>query len=130
MQQPQIVAYGLEGRLAEQLRELAGAHRVWLREVTQLTACRTLLRDADPAVLVLLLGRDLSVELALLDEATDLLPAVRAVVIADGGNAALAGLAWDLGAHFVLFPPFSGESLTAVVRGLIAEPEPGRRNPS
>ena len=48
MQQPQVLVYGVEGRLNEQLQELAQAQRLWLREVRHLQACRNLLRSARP----------------------------------------------------------------------------------
>ena len=35
---------------------------------------------------------------------------------------ALADLAWDLGADFVVFPPFSWEQLPSVVTGLMELP--------
>ena len=40
-----------------------------------------------------------------------------------GGHAALAGLAWDLGADYVLFPPQPRELLPEIVAGLLGHPE-------
>jgi hypothetical protein len=38
VQQSQVVTYGIDGVLAERLRELAQAQRFWLRETSQLSA--------------------------------------------------------------------------------------------
>jgi hypothetical protein len=127
MQQPQILVYGMEGRLMEQLQELAQAQRLWLREVQHLAACRNLLRTARPAVLVLRLGRDVERELALVAWVHDLFPETLIVVVGDADNPPLAGLAWDLGAHYLLFPPTLAEMLPDIVMKMLAETEAGER---
>jgi DNA-binding NarL/FixJ family response regulator len=119
MQQPQIIAYGVEGRLAEQLQEWAQTQRCWAREVQHLQACRNLLRTAAPAVLVLRLGRDVERELALLAQAHELFPATATIVLGDSDNSALAALAWDLGAHYVLFPPTPAETLPSILEHML-----------
>ena len=121
MQQPQILVYGVEGRPAEQLQELARAQRLWLREVSHLQACRNLLRTARPAVLVVRLGRDVERELALVAQVHELFPETATVVLGDADNPPLAGLAWDLGASYVLFPPAPAEMLPGIVLQLLAE---------
>src|SRR5947209_20349319 len=45
MHQTQVLTYGIEGVLAERLRELAQAQRFRLRETSQLPACRNLLQS-------------------------------------------------------------------------------------
>ncbi len=115
MQQPQVLVYGIEGRLAEQLHELGEQRRLWIREVKHLKACRSLLRTARPAVLVIRLGRDVEKELALLSHVHDLFPETATVVLGDADNAALAGLAWDLGASYVLLPPMPAEALPGII---------------
>ena len=121
MQQPQFLTYGVEGRTGERLAELATAHRLWLREVRQLSACRNLLRAGNPGILVLRLGRDLEGELSLLAEVGQLFPETATIVVGDTDNPPLAGLAWDLGAHYVLFPPTPIEVLPDVVRRCLAD---------
>jgi hypothetical protein len=70
-------------------------------------------------VLVLKLGRDLEKELSVLEQATRLYPETPAVVVGDAVNAVLEGLAWDLGASYVLFPPQPREQLPEIVAGLM-----------
>jgi DNA-binding NarL/FixJ family response regulator len=125
MQQPQVLAYGVEGRLAEQLQGLAESRRLWLREVRHLQACRNLLRSARPAVLVLRLGRDVERELSLLAQVQEYFPETATIVVGDADNPPLAGLAWDLGAHYVLFPPLPVETLPDIVVKVLAEVDAG-----
>lgn len=125
MQQPHILVHGVEGRPAELLEELAREHRLWLREARHLRACRSLLAEARPGLLVLRLGRDLERELTLLDEAAYLYPETAVVVLTGADDAALAELAWDLGAHCVLAAPLPVELLTSVVVKVLAERELG-----
>ena len=56
MQQAQVLTYGIDGVLAERLRELAQTRRFWLRETSQLPACQNLLQTSPPSVFVLVLG--------------------------------------------------------------------------
>jgi DNA-binding NarL/FixJ family response regulator len=114
MQQTQILTYGMDGVLGERLRELAQARRIWLRETSQLSACRNLLHAA-PNVFVLVLGRDLENELALLELAHSAMPGTAAIVIGEADNPALAGLAWELGATFALFPPTPVEAISEII---------------
>ena len=81
-------------------------------------------------MLIVKAGRDLERELALLERATWLYPDVPAVLVGDGDQPELAGLAWDLGAACVLLPPQPRERLAEIVAGLMgekAEPEKGDR---
>ncbi len=115
MRQAQLITYGAEGRLAEQLRELAQGQGLWLREVQHLRACRNLLRQGGPAVLVVVLGRDLVEELTLVQEIGLALPDTAIVVVGDTDYPGLAALAWDLGARCVLQPPSPVELLPEIV---------------
>ena len=121
MQQSQIVTYGIDGALADRLRELALARRVWLRETSQFAACRSLVQSAAPTIFVLVLGRDLERELAFLEQVHAALPGTATIVIGEADNPALAGLAWDLGATFVLFPPMPVEMISEVIVRLLEE---------
>jgi DNA-binding NtrC family response regulator len=105
MRHPQIVVFENDNLLARQLQETATA-RAWpLRESRQAPACLKLLRGGGPSVLVLRLGRDLRRELSFLDDAHAQLPDVPIIVVGNTENPALASLAYELGAAFVLFPP-------------------------
>src|SRR5438132_1331700 len=105
MQQAQVITYGIDGALAERLRELAQAQRFWLRETSQFAAGRSLIVSSPPSVFVLVLGRDLERELALLEQVYAALPGTRTIVVGESDHPALAGLAWELGATYALFPP-------------------------
>jgi hypothetical protein len=118
MRFPQVLVYEGDGRLAALLRPLTERRRWSLREPRHPEQVLRLLGRSD-AVLVLKLGRDLERELTLLDRVAWLAPEVRTVVVGDGDNAALAGLAWDLGAGYVHFPPQPRELLVEVVAGLM-----------
>jgi hypothetical protein len=123
MRYPQVVVYEGDGRLAALLRPLTEERRWSLREPRQPEQVLRQLRRSDSAVLVLKLGRDLERELTLLDRVAWLAPGAAAVVVGDGDQAALAGLAWDLGAGYVHFPPQPRELLVEVVAGLMGQPD-------
>jgi DNA-binding NtrC family response regulator len=115
MEQAQILAYGADDRLKARLEEMAQRVGVWLQTVQHLRACRNLLRRGGPAVLVIVLGRDLLQELTLLEEVSRSFPETAVVVVGDTDHAALEALAWDLGAHCVLQPPHPVELLPEIV---------------
>ena len=115
-----------DGRLVTQLRPVAESNRWALHEPHQTAACLRLLRRGGPVALVIKAGRDLERELGLLERTTRLFPEVATVLVGDGDHPALAGLAWDLGADFVLFPPQPREMLPEIVAGLMGiSGEPG-----
>jgi hypothetical protein len=118
MQQSQVLTYGIEGVLAERLRELAQAQRFRLRETSQLAACQNLAQTA-PSVFILVLGRDIERELALLEAVHASLPGTPTIVVGETDNPALAGLAWDLGATYALFPPTPVDRITELVLRLL-----------
>ncbi len=122
MQQTQVLTFGIAGVLAEQLREQAQRQRFWLRETSQLSACRNLLISSLPGVLILVLGRAVEQELALLEEVHACVPGTRVIAVGETDNPALAGLAWELGAAFVLFPPTPMEMITELVERLLPGP--------
>ncbi len=121
MRMPQIIVYEKDGRLKSQLEPLAEDRRWALREARQPETCLSHLAQRGPAVVVVKAGRDLERELALLDRLTWLYPDAAAVVVADGDTASWAGMAWDLGAAYVLVPPQPRERLSEIVAGLMGE---------
>ena len=120
MQQAQVLTYGIDGARAERLRELAQTQRFWLRETSQFTACQNLVQSSPPSVFVLVLGRHLEQELALLEQVHACLPKTASIVIGETDNPALAGLAWELGATYVLFPPTPNERIAELVSRLLS----------
>lgn len=120
MHHPQIVVFERDGRLAESLAALAESERWTLRPARQVESCLRLLRQTGPGVLVVKVGKPAERDLALVEQVSWQLPNVPAVVVGDVEDAAvLAGLAWDVGASYALFPPLSRDLLPEVVAGLM-----------
>jgi len=120
MQHPQIVVFERDGRLAEALAALSEAERWTRRESRQAEACLRLLRQPGPGVLVVKVGKPAERDLALVEQAAWQFPNVPVVVVGEAEDAAmLAGLAWDVGASYALFPPLSRDLLPEVVAGLM-----------
>jgi hypothetical protein len=123
MRHPQLLVYEGDGRLAELFRPIAKAkeHHWALREPRQPEECLGLLRGGGTGVLLIKVGRDLERELTLLEQVGWLFPETATVVVGDSDHAALAGLAWDLGAHYVLVSPYSLDRLLEVVLGAMSQ---------
>jgi hypothetical protein len=144
---PQVLIYETDSRLADLLRGLAKERRWALREPRRSEACLGLLQGGGPAVLVIRVSADLVRQMALqepmsddetaalekqyrnlvrqmtlLERVTWLCPTIATVVVCDEANEMLAGLAWDLGASYVLAPPQSRERLPALVAELMGLP--------
>ena len=121
MRYAQVLLYENDTLLTTMLEERARQERWSLRHPRDYAECRELLCRGGPAVLVVRLGRDLEFELSLLERVASLYPDVGTVVVGEAVHAALAGLAWDLGAAYVLFPPQSRDTLSEVVTGLMPQ---------
>ncbi len=119
MRYPQVLVYETDGLLAGLLRRSQASQAWALREPRRLESCLRLLRRGGPSVLVLKLGRDLERELKLLERVSGLFPDTAIVVVGDSDDVQLAGLAWDLGAAYVLFPPLPRTLLPEIVAGLL-----------
>ena len=125
MRHPRIVVYETDGWLAAQVGGLAHQHGWLVRESRQADECAQLLRESGPAVLLLKLERKLIDELSLLARLNEIVPECPVVVFSDGkleGAAQrtnLAGLAYDLGARAVMFPPLTRTAVEDLVAGLM-----------
>lgn len=119
MHYPQLLIYETDRRLASLLQRLADKSNWLLREPRQPSAVLRLLDRGGPGVLVLHLSRDLERELALLEQVSWLHPDTAAILVADNEQRGLSGLAWDLGARWVLLPPHTRERLEEIVLPLM-----------
>ena len=124
MRHPQLLVCDREGGLGDALRELARQRRWFFRVRRQPESCLRFLRRGNPGVLVLrlggdLFGRSLERELKLLDRVAWLFPDTAALVVCAVNHAALIGLAWDLGARYVLLPAQPREGLSEIAAGLM-----------
>jgi len=118
MKMPLLIVWDHDGRLAGILRPFAEVHRWQLREADDEAEVLKWLARGRPGVLVLRPGRDVEREMALLARVGWVLPDADAVVVVEDGGP-LAGLAWDLGAAFVLTPPRARDDLPEIVVGLM-----------
>jgi hypothetical protein len=130
MQLPLLMIYETDGRLAAALRPLAEQHKWLLREPRQLAACLRLLERGRPGVLVLRLSRDMERELEMLERIAWFYPETVTVLVADGDQARLAGLAWDLGVSWVVLPPHTRERLGEIVTSLLRPEQPAVGGPA
>jgi DNA-binding NarL/FixJ family response regulator len=121
MRFPQLLVFEADGRLTASLGPLAEELSLSPRHVQQPEACRRALRRGGPNVLLLRAGRDLDREFALLDQVSRSLPETRIVVVLDQDDARLRGLAWDLGAAYVLPLARSRDLLADVIRGMVGQ---------
>lgn len=120
MRHPMLLIVEADSRLAALLRPTAERYNWTLHAPRRPESCLRLLRRGGPAGLVLKTGRDLEFELGLLERVKRLFPDTATVLVGDQDHPALAGLAWDLGADFVLFPPLPRELLAEIVVGLMS----------
>ena len=119
MRQRQVLVCDSDGRLAEVLREPVQAHGWRLSEIRHPRVGLGLLPQGGDSVFVLRLGRDLLSEMTLVQQVAMLFPETAIIVVCDADNPAVVGLAWDLGAKFVLNPPQIRELLPDVVAGFL-----------
>jgi hypothetical protein len=104
MRFPQLLVFEGDGRLAALLRPLVEANAWSLREPRRIESCLKLLARGlgGPSVLLIRAGRDLEREFTLLDRARQQFPDAAIVLVTDSEHSRLVGLAWDLGATYVL----------------------------
>ena len=125
MRHPQIVIYEPDGWLAAQVAELARSNAWLVRESRQPDACLQLLREVRLSILLLKWDLQMSAEWALLAQVQQQVPLCPVVVVSDGKHESqeqkltLAGLAYDLGATYVLFPPLTRTVIEDLASGLL-----------
>ena len=119
MRSPQIVVYESDRWIADLLH---GTAEVWKWPLRQLRDDHALLRalsGAGPSILAFEIGTDVERDLILLARLTWLCPAATTVAISTVANPELTGLAWDLGADYVLASPQPRDVLLHLVLGLM-----------
>jgi len=114
-----VIVYESEDLLAGMLDELTHMRRWSLRKVRQTATCLEEVREGGPTVLVMSLGRNLEQELSLLAELTTTYPNVATVVVGESHHVSMAGIAWDLGARYVMLLPQPGNWLAEIVAPLM-----------
>jgi hypothetical protein len=119
MRSPQIVVYESGRGLADLLRGTAELWQWPLRELRDEAALLRALGAGGPTVLVFEVSGDVERDLTLLGRLTWLRPEAATVAVSSVASADLAGLAWDLGATYVLAPPQPRDGLLPVVLGLM-----------
>ena len=119
MRQRQVLVCESDGRLAQVLRAPVEAHGWLVKEIRHPRVCLGLLPQGGDSVFVLRLGRDMLGEMTLVQQIAMLFPETAVIVVCDADNPAVVGLAWDLGAKFVLHPPQIRELLPDVVAGFL-----------
>ena len=111
MRSAELLAFGVEGVLNDRLAAWAQDHGLWYRPVQQASALHNLLRKGSRGLLIIRVGRDVVSELELLQGAAHDFPEMTTIVIGDLDHPLLEGLAYDLGASAVLFPPRGSDEL-------------------
>jgi len=125
MRLPQVVVYESDGWLATQVADVAKEHGWLVREARQAEACLNFLHESRPSLLLLKLERKLVDELALLAAIKEKAPDCPVVVFSfvklenAQQRSNLAGLAYDLGARYIMFPPRVRNVIEEVVVGLM-----------
>src|SRR5262245_44320928 len=96
------------------------ARRWVLREFRQVEACMNALSAARSSVLVFRLSTENTQGLEMLNRIARKSSKIRTVAVLDTSDTnELVGLAWDLGADFVLAPPLSLIMVPDIVAGLM-----------
>ena len=122
MRHAQIITYGVEGKLLTQVQSWAERFRSGLRTTRHAEGCLSWLQKAGASLVLLKTGRDLEVELTLLENISTFHPEIATFVLGDADHPPLANLAWDLGAVCVFIPLQSFEHLREAADPWLATP--------
>lgn len=113
MRSAELITLGVDGPLEGKLAAWTLDHGTHHRPVSKAAVARQLLEKGSRGVLLVRVGRDLADEFDLIRTATDF--GVTTIVMGELEQPHLEGLAYDLGAHAVLFPPRPVEDLFEVL---------------
>ncbi|MFL5327918.1 MAG: hypothetical protein ACJ8C4_03305 [Gemmataceae bacterium] len=128
MKRPQVIVLEPEDRLVSQLTGPIGEKHWRLRATRRAERTMRFLIQGRPTVVVVRLGEPPGAELGWLGRIAGRLPGIRTVAVGGGANAAVvAGVVWDLGVDFALFPPLSMDLLPEIVIGLMEVPQPTKQ---
>lgn len=122
MQFPLLIVSEVDGRLAALLRPLAESQRWQFRGPQREEAIWKDLPRGRPAVLVLRVGPNLEREFAILGRVTRIFPEVAVVAVLEADQPRWAGLAWDLGAAYVLSSERGVDELLGLMTHLMNYP--------
>ncbi len=111
MRSAELLALGIEGPLSDRLAAWSHDHGLWYRPLQNASALTNLLRKGSRGLLLVRVGRDLVGELETLRDAAHEFPEVTTIAFGDRDHPLLEGLAYDLGASAVVFPPSGVEEL-------------------
>jgi hypothetical protein len=128
MRHPQLLVWESDGRLASCLEATAKSKKWLLRRPRRLDSCLAFLGRSGPAAVALKIGRDLQRELTLLEQVCWFFPETAVVVVCDTDDPGLVGLAWDLGASYVLSAPWTPHELTDIVTSILDQRNSGHCN--
>jgi DNA-binding NarL/FixJ family response regulator len=123
MRRAQVIVYETDGRIVQMLRGHGTSAGWWFRPVRNPARVVSLLHPGEASVVILKIGRDLEREFTVLERISRSFPEAAVIVVSDADQPALAGLAWDLGARFVLTPPLAREQLPEMIRTLMVDHE-------
>ena len=111
MRSAELITFGIEGVLSNRLGAWSQDRGLWHRPLQHASAVANLLRKGSRGFFLLKVGRDLVGELELVREAAQEFPEVAVIVLGEQDHPQLQGLAFDLGAAAVVFPPTGIEEL-------------------
>ncbi len=124
MRHPQLLVHESDGRSGRSAAAAGRAKQMAAARATAAIGMSALVRPRRTRRVGPARGRDLERELATLEQVSWLYPDAATVLVGDSDPPWLAGLAWDLGARWVLLPPQSRERLTEIVTGLMGRYQP------
>jgi len=122
MRSAELLSFGIDEPLSSRLAAWSQDRGLWYRTVQHESALRNLLAKGSRGILLLRIGRDLADELHLLRDVADEFAEVKVIAFGDLDHPLLEGLAYDLGATAVLFPPRGVDELFEMLTMMVAEP--------
>src|SRR5438105_1922773 len=119
MHYPRILIHESDGRIARHFRALPTAKKSWsVHEPRRFEDCLELLDG--PAVFIIKFGRDVESELDLLQRIAWRFPETACLAVSELDDPAILGLAWDIGASYVLSGPGSVDQLAGLAAAFLS----------